>query len=242
MFDDPELAALYDTIYEHAEDTPFYLDLAAELASHDIVDLGCGTGRLALLLAAGGHRVTGADPSPQMLAVARSKDGTSAVRWVQGGVDELGTDEADLVVMKGHVAQFFVDDDDWRHGLHRIRRVLRPGGRLAFETRNPAPQPWQSWTPEASRRVVEVPGGRLETCSDVGSVRDGIVECSGWYRLPDGRQVRESGALAFRTHDQVVASLADAGLEVERVYGDFDRSPVHADCPELIYVACVASG
>ena len=132
MFDDPQLAALYDTIHEHAEDTPFYLDLAAELASGDIVDLGCGTGRLALLLAARGHRVTGVDPSPQMLAVARSKDGTNAVCWVQGGADELGTAEADLVVLKGHVAQFFVDADDWRRALHRIRQVLRPGGRLAF--------------------------------------------------------------------------------------------------------------
>ncbi len=195
MFDDPELAALYDTIHEHAEDTPFYLDLAAELASRDIVDLGCGTGRLALLLAARGHRVTGVDPSPQMLAVARNKETANAVRWVHGGADELGTADADLVVMKGHVAQFFVDEDDWHNALRRIRQVLRPGGRLAFETRNPAPEPWQAWTPEASQRVVEVPGGRLETWSDVGSVRDGIVECSGWYRLPDGRQVHEVGAL-----------------------------------------------
>jgi 2-polyprenyl-3-methyl-5-hydroxy-6-metoxy-1,4-benzoquinol methylase len=68
VFNDPRLTALYDTIHLHADDTPFYLDLTAELAPVDVVDLGCGTGRLALMLASRGYRVTGIDPSPHMLA------------------------------------------------------------------------------------------------------------------------------------------------------------------------------
>ena len=54
--------------------------------------------------------------------------------------------------------------------------------------------------------------------------------------LQSGRLVREDSVLAFRTHEQVLASLSDAGLEVENVYGDWDRSPVSAQGPELIFV------
>lgn len=237
MFDDPKLAALYDVINLHTEDMPFYVDLAAELAPVDVIDLGCGTGRLALILSARGYRVTGFDPSRQMLAVARAKAGAAAVRWVDGGVQELGDQEADLVLMTGHVAQFFVNDADWRDALGRIQRVLRPGGRLAFETRNPAPRPWEAWTPEASRRVTEMPGGQVETWYDFRSVHEGIVDYAFCYRFPTGELVREDSALVFRTNEQVSASLCDSGLEIERFYGDWDRSPVSADSPELIYVA-----
>jgi SAM-dependent methyltransferase len=159
------------------------------------------------------------------------------VRWVDGGADELGEQEADLILMAGHVAQFFVRDDDWRHALSRIRRALRPGGRLAFETRNPASRPWEAWTPQASRRVIELPEGHVETWYDVTAVQGRIVDHSFSYRFSTGELVREEGSLAFREHDEVAGSLVDAGLETERVYGDWDRSPVSDDSPELIYIA-----
>lgn len=237
MFDDPQLAALYDAVNLHEEDTPFYLELTAELAPLDVVDIGCGTGRLALILATRGYRITGIDPSPYMLAVARAKHGADAVRWVDGGIEVLGEQEADLALMTGHVAQFFIREADWRRALRRIQRVLRPGGILAFETRNPTPRPWEAWTPEASRRVTELPNGRLETWYDFASMHDGMVGYAFCHRFPTGRVVREDSVLAFRTHQQVLASLADTGLDVEKVYGDWDRTPVSADSPELIYIA-----
>src|SRR5215203_1271049 len=181
MFTDARLVALYDTINTHEEDTPFYRDLAAELAPNDIVDLGCGTGRLALLLAARGHRVTGIDPSPLMLAVARAKDAAGVVRWVHGGADALGVDDTDLLLMTGHVAQFFLDDEEWREALRRIRHTLRSGGRLAFETRNPTCSPWQAWTPQTSRRVSEAPDGPIETWYDVHLVHDSLVDYAFHY-------------------------------------------------------------
>ena len=237
MFGDPRLTALYDTINLHAEDTPFYLGLAAELAPVDVIDLGCGTGRLALILAARGHRVTGIDPSPHMLAVARGKGGANAVRWVDGGVHELGDQEADLVLMTGHVAQFFMGEADWREALGRIQRALRPGGRLAFETRNPTPRPWEAWTPQASRRATETPGGVVETWYDFKSVKDGTVDYAYCYRFPTGELVREDSRLIFRTRDQIALSLDGAGLEIERLYGDWDRTPASNESPELIYIA-----
>jgi ubiquinone/menaquinone biosynthesis C-methylase UbiE len=89
----------------------FYRDLAAAVSAGSVVDLGCGTGQLAVELARRGHRVTGIDPSPAMLALRRQRDGGDRVRWVEGDASCLGSGEYDLVVMSGHVIQIITDND-----------------------------------------------------------------------------------------------------------------------------------
>jgi len=172
MFGDARLTALYDLINPHLEDTAFYLELARDVGAADVVDLGCGTGRLALALSARGHSVTAVDPSPQMLDVARSKPGATSVRWIKGGAEQLRGLQADLVVMTGHVAQFFLLDTDWLDALSCVRDALRYGGRLAFETRNPVSQPWEMWTRDLSYRVTDLASGRLETWYQIVKVHD----------------------------------------------------------------------
>jgi hypothetical protein len=66
-FTDPRLVALYDSWEPDRPDHAFYRNLAAALPAQTIVDIGCGTGRLAVELARQGHHVTGIDPSPAML-------------------------------------------------------------------------------------------------------------------------------------------------------------------------------
>ena len=103
--------------------------------------------------------------SPQMLAVARDKVGAGAVRWVDGSADELGEEEADLVLMTGHVAQFFVREADWRQGLRRIRRVLCPGGLLvhAFVQRTADRIPTVVRPAEGARPVTQLSEARLSS-------------------------------------------------------------------------------
>jgi len=238
-YTDPRLVALYDALNPAAADTAFYLGLAEEVSATSIVDLGCGTGLLTCELARRGHQVTGVDPSPEMLDVARVRPGGSSVRWVLGDPNALGEDRADLALMTGHVAQVFLEDEAWQAALAAIRRTLRPGGRLAFESRNPRPRPWAGWTPEASRRVIESPqGGRIEVWHRVLGVRDDRVRFANHYRFPDSGDVLVSTAeLRFRTQAELVGSLADAGFDVEHVYGDWDRRPVEEGSRELIFVA-----
>lgn len=239
MFDDARLTALYDSINLHAEDTDFYLELAAELAPRDVTDLGCGTGRLTLLLAELGHRVTGVDPSAEMLADAAAKENPHGVQWVEGGAESLGEGEADLVLMTGHVAQFFIEDADWRDALHHIGRALRPGGWLAFETRNPLTRPWERWTQAASRRTIAHPEGPIDVWYDTRKVRKNRVEYVVSYQFPGGERVDDPNILIFRDRREIESSLAEAGFVLDRLYGDWDRSAVTGHCPELIYVAQV---
>src|SRR5919199_2923924 len=68
---DPILARLYD-LFPFAADLPLYLDLAASQGGR-VLELACGSGRVALPLARAGHMVVGFDTSPHMLGLARQK-------------------------------------------------------------------------------------------------------------------------------------------------------------------------
>jgi ubiquinone/menaquinone biosynthesis C-methylase UbiE len=76
------LAAVYDTLNPPGKDMLFYLDLAGREAL-SILEIGCGTGRLACALAERGHRVTGTDPAPAMLDIARHRPGGERVIWIE---------------------------------------------------------------------------------------------------------------------------------------------------------------
>jgi 2-polyprenyl-3-methyl-5-hydroxy-6-metoxy-1,4-benzoquinol methylase len=103
-------------------------------------------GTLALMLASGGASVTGVDPEPGMLRVARSKDPGERVSWRLGYSGILESESAEFAVMSGHVAQVFTEDDALLAALRDLRLALTPGGLLAFESRNPGARKWEAWT------------------------------------------------------------------------------------------------
>lgn len=80
---DARLAAIYDACNPPTPDLAFYLAHAGTTSTR-VLDLGCGTGRLATALAARGYAVVGVDPATAMLDVARHRDGGDRVRWIQG--------------------------------------------------------------------------------------------------------------------------------------------------------------
>jgi SAM-dependent methyltransferase len=239
QFTDPHLVALYDTLNPFAADTAFYMELAAGLSASSIVDIGCGTGLLTCELARRGHRVTGVDPSSAMLDVARDRSGGKCVRWIEGDASKLGEAQVDLAIMTGHVAQVILDDESWHATLAATHRALRPGGCVAFESRNPSARPWATWTPEASRRHVDHAAlGRIEVWYRLLEVRRERVLYEIHYRfVSSGEEVVSTNELRFRTQAELMQSLTDIGFSVEHVFGDWGRQPVDAKSPELIFVA-----
>jgi ubiquinone/menaquinone biosynthesis C-methylase UbiE len=95
-----------------------------------IVDVGCGTGTLAIALAAGGAAVIGVDGDPEVLTLARAKPGANAVQWRKGSATALplAGATADRVVMS--LLLHHLGHDAKRAALAEAVRVLRPGGRL----------------------------------------------------------------------------------------------------------------
>ncbi|MGH2365597.1 MAG: class I SAM-dependent methyltransferase, partial [Chloroflexota bacterium] len=121
-FTDPRLAAIYDAMnaYQPGTQPAFYTRLADDLNARRIVDIGCGTGLITELLATADRTVVGIEPSARLLAIARKRDSNQHVTWVEGDTSVLGSHQFDLALMTGHVAQFFLTDEDWHQALRSI--------------------------------------------------------------------------------------------------------------------------
>ncbi|MGB8860347.1 MAG: class I SAM-dependent methyltransferase [Ilumatobacteraceae bacterium] len=240
--EDARLVATYDVECADRRDHDFYLERVQALVARTVIDLGCGTGVFATAVADLAVACVGVDPAAAMLAAAQARDPGRRVTWLLGDPDALTSDAADLIVMMGHVAQYFVDDDDWQRALAGCHRALRPDGRLTFETRNPTRRAWEHWTKaETYERLPHPDGGWFESWVDVVDVTgtpDAPTEThAGHTILPDGQHVIAHETLRFRTEAEITAALDTAGFVVESVLGDWDGSPYHAASPEMIFLA-----
>lgn len=226
----PELAAHYDRDNADRADLAFYLRLVRDLSAAHVIDVGCGTGLLCSRLAAQGHRVVGVDPELTMLDIAATQPHAAAVRWIHGTADDLPTGWADLAVMTGHVAQYFLSDADWHHVLAQTHRALRVPGHVAFEVRNPAVEEWRGWPTEEPRPTA---AGTLETVVDVRG--DLVTHTDRWGQ--DGQTWTTSETLRFPSWDAVTAGLAAAEFCVVDSWGDFAGRPRGPASPEWIVLA-----
>jgi 2-polyprenyl-3-methyl-5-hydroxy-6-metoxy-1,4-benzoquinol methylase len=89
IFADRRLAAIYDWLEGERDDLDVYLAIVDECGAHAVIDVGCGTGTLACLLAERGLDVVGVDPAAASLEVARGKSGADRVRWILGDATTL---------------------------------------------------------------------------------------------------------------------------------------------------------
>ncbi len=236
----PRLAALYDTLSPPDSDTRFYAALARGV-SGAVLDIGCGTGRLALELAHAGNRVVGLDPAPAMLAIAAA-EGAPRASFLLGDARRppLAAGVFELAFMTGHAFQVLLTAADIAAMLSEAHRVLAPGGRLAFETRNPAARAWEHWNPEESRQVIDSAEGRVEEWHRVTEVALPFVRFESLHRfIATGAVLVSESTLHFPAAEEVVAQLEAAGFAWS-LFGDWDGSPLTAGSPEIIAVATKA--
>lgn len=224
-FGDPRLAALYDPLDPDRGDLDAYLRMAEESGARRVLDIGCGTGVFALLLADRGIEVTAVDPARASLDVARNKPGAARVRWIEGDATALPPLEVDLATMTANVAQAIVAPDRWHGTLEGARAALRPGGRLVFETRDPARRAWREWTREESYSRADVPGaGTVASWHEVTGVDGPLVTFRTTYVFAaDGTVLTSRSTLRFREREEVEADLVAHGYAVEEVRDAPDR-------------------
>ena len=236
IFADRRLAAVYDSLEGERDDLDAYLAIVEEFGARAVIDVGCGTGTLACLLAArarrrrrrSGSSVAGGRPS---------KPGADNVRWILGDATTLPPLQMDLATMTGNVAQVFLTDDDWRATLRGVRAALRPGGRFVFETRDPARRAWLEWNREESYEECDVPGvGTVASWHDLLDVAEPLVTFrSSVVFAVDGTTLTSDSTLRFRSREEVERSLVEAGFGVEDVRDAPDRPG-----RELVFVAVTA--
>lgn len=238
-FNDPRLVALYDTFNAYGDDTEFFCALAEKLSAATIIDLGCGTGLLTCELAKRGHQMIGIDPAPKMLSVARSKPYANQVTWREGSFEKMQDLKADMVLMTSHVAQFFLDDKEWKGMLRASHAALHQGGYLVFDIRRLTDPPFSTWpTKDNPRRAAQTPLGAVEWWFNLLELDNGRVKYELHYSfVTSNEEVVSVNELVFRTQDEVLKDLSEAGFIVDNIYGDWDASPVHPESPEMVFIA-----
>lgn len=225
IFADPRLAEIYDAFDRERDDLDLYLHIADELDAHHVVDVGCGTGSLALRLAETGRIVTGVEPAAASLAVARRKPGAAGVSWIEGDANALPALDADLAVMTGNVAQVFLAESEWAAALHGIRSALRPRGHLVFESRRPERRAWEDWATRAVPVVRDVPGaGEVEQRIELTNVALPFVSFRQTYTFAtDGAVVTSDSTLRFLDRAELKESLDECGFTTLEVRDAPDR-------------------
>jgi SAM-dependent methyltransferase len=242
---DPDLSPLdviapfYDLDLEgYEDDVAMYLALGEE-AQGAVLELGCGTGRVARALAQAGHAVTGVDASPAMLAVAQRHGG--AVEWLEGDMRTLNLGRRfALVLAPLGGLQHLVSVDDVVATFEVIARHLEPSGMAVIDVEAPraedfeaGPQPvLEHWT-RAWR------GGRVTKWVAVsGAPALGLREVT-WHfdeQPPEGGLRRHSARFTMRTFTLGELELAArlAGLAAVEVHGDYDGSPYDDGASRLV--------
>lgn len=247
------LARLYDLdLVADPGDLDLYRALAVR-AGGPVLELGVGTGRLAVPLAAAGHTVTGVDRDPAMLAraAARAKatpGARSRLRLVEGDMRDVRLPDAGAYRLAFIALNSLLVLDDRASQAAAVTTLaahLAPGGIAVVDV----------WLPDADdlgrfdgRLVLEYPRtdpetGRLVTKvasavhdAATGTVRVTTVYEEGLQGEPPVRWLRED-RLRLVSADELRRSAEDAGLEVELIAGDYDLEPLGPGGERAVLVA-----
>src|SRR5262245_58022128 len=233
--------ARYDAEYGGIDDDgQFFLDLAQKCGPR-ILDLGCGTGRLAIPLCHSGKKVTGLDAMPTMIDHARRKAKGLPIRWIDGDFRDFNLGKTyDLAISCAHAFQGLLTEDDQQRFLACVARHLAPEGILAFDTRNPSPHHldtpagethWQSFTDPAGDIIDSSGSQRYDPTT--GLMRYEI------FRTNRRTQKRTDAhiTIRFTRLERLPEFMGDTGFEVSQVYGTHLREPWTPASPEIVVVA-----
>jgi SAM-dependent methyltransferase len=214
-------------------DVAFWQTLAAA-AEGDVLELGTGTGRIAIPVARAGARITGIDLSAPMLNRARLRVRRSRLvrppRLVRGDIRSLPfSSQAFALVMAPYgILQSLVRERDLRQTLDAAARVLPRGGRFVLDLVPDLPR-WSEYSRRKSLSGRFGANSRVTLIESVAQDRArGLTRFDQEYRVHRGRRTEtHTFSLTFRTVSvpQMRRRLERAGFRVDAVLGDYDGGP-----------------
>ena len=249
-------AEIYDWVYAwKRDDIHFYVE-QARLSGGPVLELGSGTGRIAITIAQAGIEVVGLESSAAMLAEARRKTGDAtgsshaAPVWVEGDMRDfsLGRRFALVIIpFRGFLSLLSVHEQ--LECLRCIREHLAPGGRLVLDVFVPdldmltdddstpiyvedVPHP------HSDRRLVIWHHNRFDNHNQINNARTIIEELDAAGEMV--RRLYREFQVRYMHRFEAQHLLELAGFQVEELFGDFELGPFDEDSADMVWVASLA--
>ncbi|MPZ22261.1 MAG: methyltransferase domain-containing protein [Dehalococcoidia bacterium] len=222
------------------EDFPLYEELS-QRSGGPVLELGCGTGRVAAALAAAGHDVMGVDISPAMLERARRRD--ARAEFVEADIAALSLGRTYPLVIAPLGTLLHIEPEQRREAFAAAKRHLAPEGRfvcdLPIETEwAPGAQPlvcqWTRIDPESGREVSKLVGMEADVTfltQRVTYMFDELGEAGAVHRTTSVFE------LSYFTVSEIMLLLDAAGMRCEGVYGGYELGEPGPESERLIVVA-----
>lgn len=247
---------LYDVaVPDWPGEIDFYRAMTKEVKERggSILEVGCGTGRVALQLAQEGISIVGMDIAPAMITTARQKSQELPnVRWVEGDMLSFDLRECfDLIIIPGHSFQFMLTPEDQLACLNCIRQHLTHHGKLVLHI-NHDDLSWLGGLAEGHGTGFKSKGEYRQN-STKSSVRAWVAwsydsgtqtasAVDAWEFIgEDGKLIERKESAPKRLHVvfpfEMKHLLARAGFEMEALYGDFFKNELQNTSPDMIWVA-----
>jgi len=232
------------------DDIPFYIEYAKKQQG-EILELGCGTGRVALALACEGFRVTGLDLSRQMLDIFREKliskpKLADRITLVHGNMAEFNFNRKfSMVIAPFRAFQALTDDKDIDNSLIFIRKHLTDNGIFIVNVFDSSPErmteqawcysetiQWERFDEKTGNIVVKKHwGDKIDTVNRIIYPHFAFE-----VKTPDGKTERivDDLSLKYYFKDQLRDVIEKAGMEIIEEYSWYDKTPLGGR--EIIFV------
>jgi SAM-dependent methyltransferase len=234
------------------QDVAFYREAVREFGD-PVLELGCGTGRITMALAEAGKRVTGLDLSERMLERAVKKraalrvEARERLHLIQGDMARFDLGEKfRLVIIPFRPFQHLLEVRQQVDCLDCVRKHLAPGGRLILDVFQTDAERMHDPVHMREMLVTEykTADGRQVRISERvvafhRAEQRNDVEMIFSIRHPNGRQEKLVFAWTLRYffRYEIEHLLARCGFRVSALYGNFDRTPIRDESPEMVFVA-----
>ena len=236
-------AKYYDLIHQaHTGDIELFVQMA-QAAEGQILDIGCGSGRLVIPIAEAGQTVVGIDNSTDMFAVAQKRiveDGVPAehATLIEADVLTWQTEQRFGLIIIGMNTLMEFSNQTVLDLLKAAAKLLAPGGQIVIDVIQPfimaslenadgelaKDEPlndggrklpmWSGWSADHTAQQVEIK----------------------WRIQDDGKQIDFSNLFHYRYLDQLMDYLPAAGVKIDAVWGDYARTAYNEESERMIVI------
>lgn len=224
------------------EDIALYAKFAREQGGK-VLELGCGTGRVAIFLANQGIPIVGLDRADSMLSVAKEK--SSKVTWIKGEMSNFNLeDKFGLIIVPYNGFLHLLTLQDAQTCLHCVKKHLEPTGKLVLDIVHPTPEYLFKLCMFPDKAVASVfanpkgDGFVIASRTREYIAKEQVVVLKHLFKYQDSpNEIVESELFKVYFPQEIKMLFDYCNLTIETIFGDYDLSPFENNSPHQIIIA-----